>query len=339
MAKRYIILIIQLTIAGGCFAQDIHFSDFYSSTLNLNPATTGDFIGNYRYDAVYRWQYGTVTVPYQTFSISADVKNDASRRKALPLGYGVLINYDFTGDSRYTSYQFGIPVAYHYVFHKKRTKISYGLLPQLVFNQLDFSKLQFPDQFISDMYNQNVDTKDKIPHNKLSYFNLSTGINGTFITSKKSTLNLGFNLANITKPSLSFFSNSASRLDRRYSFMTKFQYRITATVDIVPTTIFQFQGALREYQFGGKGIVYLDNMTVPLVSFGAWYRSRQNDAIILHFGFNMDGYLVGFNYDINVSQLATASNGIGAFEVSILYIYNRSTMPHKFQAMKCPTHL
>jgi hypothetical protein len=83
----------------------------------------------------------------------------------------------------------------------------------------------------------------------------------------------------------------------------------------------------------------LDNFTVPSMSFGAWYRSRQNDAIILHVGFNLSGYLVGFNYDINISQLSAASNGIGAFEVSLVYIYNRSLMPHKFEAMKCPTHL
>ena len=80
MVKLVIIISFFLCMVVVSEAQDIHFSDFYSSTLNLNSATTGEFIGNYRYQGVYRWQYGTVTVPYQTFSISADVKNNASRR-------------------------------------------------------------------------------------------------------------------------------------------------------------------------------------------------------------------------------------------------------------------
>jgi len=320
-------------------AQDIHFSDFYSSPLNLNPAMTGEFPGNYRYNLNYRWQYGTVTVPYQTFSFSFDVKNNASRRKAPPIGYGFLFNYDFTGDSKYTSYQFGIPVSYYYMFPSKKTRLSFGILPQLIFNQIDFSNLEFPDQFIYDKFYKTSATKDKISNSNIHYLNLSSGINLTMLTSLKSTWDAGFNCANLTKPVLSFYNDKSSKLDRRFSITSKFRYRIIPTLDIVPNAIFQFQGKLREYQFGTKGIYYLDNITVPSLSFGAWYRSRNSDALILNLGFNINGYIVGFNYDINMSNLSTASNGIGAFEISIVYIYNRSLMPHKFQAMKCPTHL
>jgi len=339
MRKGLLTLISFIIFIAFSSAQDIHFSDFYSSPLNLNAALTGEFGGNYRYQANYRWQYGTVTVPYQTFSISADVKNNASRRKAPPIGYGFILNYDFTGDSKYTSYQFGIPIAYHYMFPSKKTRLSYGIIPQLIFNQIDFSSLQFPDQFIYDKFYQTSSTKDIIPHNKLSYINFSSGINATFITSNKSTLDIGFNVANITAPSLSFYTDNSSILDRRFSTMTKFRYRVMSTFDLVPSAIFQFQGKLREYQFGAKGIYYLDNMTVPSMNFGAWYRSRNSDALILNFGFNLRGYIIGLNYDINLSKLSTASDGIGAVELTLLYIYNRSLVPHKREAMKCPTHL
>jgi len=322
-----------------CSAQDIHFSDFYSSPLNLNPAMAGEFDGNYRYIGNYRWQYGTVTIPYQTFSISADVKNDASRKKALPIGFGMLINYDFTGDSRYTSYQFGIPISYHFMGQSKTWRISFGVLPQIIFNQIDFSRLEFPDQFINDMFYQNVKTKENATDQSIRYFNLTSGLNATFITSKKSALNIGFTGSNLTRPSLSFYNDNSSRLNRRYAAMTKFRYRIVPTIDLVPSAIFQFQGKLREFQFGTKAMYYIDNLTIPMVNCGAWFRSRDRDAIILNLGFLMNGYLVGFNYDINISKLKTASNGIGAFEISIQYIFNRSLMPHKFEAMKCPTHL
>jgi len=339
MRKVLLILVSIVTFIAIGTAQDIHFSDFYSSPLTLNSAMTGEFVGNYRYIANYRWQYGTVTVPYQTFSISADVKNNASRRKATPIGYGFILNYDFTGDSKYTSYQFGIPISYHYLFPSKKTRVSYGIIPQLIFNQISFSDLQFPDQFIYDKFYQSVSSKDKIPYNKLHYINLSSGLNFTFKTSLKSSWEIGGNIANITRPSLSFYNDNSSRLERRFSTMSRFQYRVTSTFDLVPNAIFQFQGKLREYQYGAKGIYYLDNITIPSMDFGAWYRSRNSDALILHMGFNLSGYLIGFNYDINLSKLSTASNGIGAVEFSLLYVYNRSLMPHKREAMKCPTHL
>jgi len=339
MIKKLLITLIILTFSAIGNAQDIHFSDFYSSPLNLNSAMTGEFAGNYRYIAIYRWQYGTISVPFQTFSISADIKNNASRRKAPPLGFGLLLNYDYTGDSKYTSYQFGIPVAFHYIFPSKKTRFSYGILPQFISNQINLADLQFPDQFIFDKFYQTSKTKEIIPSNKRRFFNLSSGINFTFLISTKSTFNIGFNAANLTNPSLSFFNDNSSKIDRRYSIMSQFRYRVISTLDLEPNAIFQFQGKLREYQFGPIAMYYIDNITIPMVQCGAWFRSRDKDALILNLGFNIRGYIIGLNYDINLSKLSTASNGIGAFEVSLKYIYNKSLMPHKFEAMKCPTHL
>ena len=339
MRNKFTIILLLQILPVVVWAQDIHFSDFYSSPLNLNSATTGEFVGNKRFQANYRWQYGTVTVPYQTVSMAVDVKNNASKRKALPIGYGVLFNYDFTGDSKYTSFQFGIPLAYHYLFRSKKTRFSFGILPQIVFNQIDVANLQFPDQFITDKFYQSIKTKEMVPQNSLKYFNLSSGINTTYLLTKKSTLNVGFNIANLTKPSVSFLKNGGSVVNRKYSIMSRYRYRITPTIDFVPSTLFQFQGTLREFQYGAIAIQYLNNMNIPSMHYGAWYRSRENDAFILHFGLNIHGYLLGFNYDINLSKLSTASNGVGAFEISLEYIYNRSLIPHKFEAMKCPTHL
>ena len=50
-------------------AQDIHFSQFYFSPLNLNPAATGIFDGDYRIAGNHRQQWRSVTTPYTTFGI------------------------------------------------------------------------------------------------------------------------------------------------------------------------------------------------------------------------------------------------------------------------------
>ena len=57
------------------FSQDIHYSQFYSSPLTLNPALTGVNDCTYRIAAMYRNQWQSVTDPYQTPSISFDINN------------------------------------------------------------------------------------------------------------------------------------------------------------------------------------------------------------------------------------------------------------------------
>ena len=53
-------------------AQDIHFSQFFASPVLVNPANTGNFNGVARLGLNYRDQWGSVSVPYQTFSTYAD---------------------------------------------------------------------------------------------------------------------------------------------------------------------------------------------------------------------------------------------------------------------------
>ncbi len=47
-------------------SQDIHFSQFFEAPLLRNPALAGLFTGDLRIQAVYRTQWQSVSVPYQT---------------------------------------------------------------------------------------------------------------------------------------------------------------------------------------------------------------------------------------------------------------------------------
>lgn len=62
-----------MLIASYVHAQDIHFSQYYSAPLTINPALTGGFAGDYRAGVNYRSQWVSVTVPYRTFDIYGDL--------------------------------------------------------------------------------------------------------------------------------------------------------------------------------------------------------------------------------------------------------------------------
>ena len=54
------------------FGQELHFSQFHESPLNLNPANTGHFIGDWRISNNYRRQWSPLGDPFVTASIAYD---------------------------------------------------------------------------------------------------------------------------------------------------------------------------------------------------------------------------------------------------------------------------
>src|SRR5437868_13426390 len=89
-------LFILLTISSKGISQDIHFSQFFETPLLRNPALAGIFTGDLRVQAVYRTQWSSVTVPYQTGSLNAEYKLPmGSSNDFLSIGGQVL--YDKAG--------------------------------------------------------------------------------------------------------------------------------------------------------------------------------------------------------------------------------------------------
>ena len=92
-------------------AQDIHFSQFFSSPLTLNPALTGAFNGNIRGILNYRNQWNSFA-PFNTFATSVDANFGSSFLKNDIMGIGVNAFSDVAGDTRYSSTQVNLTFAY-----------------------------------------------------------------------------------------------------------------------------------------------------------------------------------------------------------------------------------
>jgi type IX secretion system PorP/SprF family membrane protein len=115
--NHFITLLFVTVIAFSSEAQDIHFSQFYNSPSSLNPATTGNFRGDYRAAFIYRRQWQAVvdinddgddqyfasaverekiieTKPFTTFNLSIDLPFYLGDHK---FGGGVKIYSDESG--------------------------------------------------------------------------------------------------------------------------------------------------------------------------------------------------------------------------------------------------
>ena len=86
--------------------QDIHFSQYNGSLLNASPAFTGFFDGDYRVNAIYRSQWNTVPVKYNTFSCAGDMRVYPKKLINDCIGLGLIINSDKAGYANYKTNQF-----------------------------------------------------------------------------------------------------------------------------------------------------------------------------------------------------------------------------------------
>src|SRR5579862_4264405 len=71
---KFVLYFAILGIAGPCFTQDLHFSQFFEAPLLRNPSLAGIFTGDYRVQGVYRDQWNSVTDGYRTGSFNAEYK-------------------------------------------------------------------------------------------------------------------------------------------------------------------------------------------------------------------------------------------------------------------------
>ena len=77
MKKLYSLVFAVAMVPGflkTCYSQDFTFSQFYEQPLLRNPALAGIFTGDLRVSMAYRDQWGSITVPFRTSSLSIEHK-------------------------------------------------------------------------------------------------------------------------------------------------------------------------------------------------------------------------------------------------------------------------
>ena len=101
----------------------------------------------------------------------------------------------------------------------------------------------------------------------------------------------------------------------------------------MPVLLLQMQGEHREFVYGTDFKWYLMEGGHHEVSLRAGVAFRQADALIANLLVEYDAFLFNFCYDANISGLATASHGIGAFELGLVYRLSKGSK--KTKALKC----
>lgn len=329
--KNYILSIFAVLMCAGVSAQDIHFSQFYMSPLNLNPALTGVMNCNTRFVANYRNQWASAlgANAYNTYSASYDQKVPVGRSDYF--GIGASFFGDVAGASRFGTQHGGLSLSYSKKMGGYRKKSHYlviGAEAALANRGIRQDNLQWGSQHDGNGgFDASLPTNENIDRYNFLWGDISAGILWFSVLDKNTNFYIGGAFHHLNQPNQSFYPGSFEPLDGRFTFHAGGQVLIRNRISLLPNVVAMFQGPHREFNLGSSLRFAMGNRASDQSwQAGAWARvGRQQDggvhvdAIVLATRFDYEEYGLGFSYDINVSSLSAATRGNGAFEFSLVY--------------------
>jgi len=334
--KKYCIIILGFFVTNFTFGQDIHFSQFDKSPLQLNPALTGNYNGDWRFSANQRSQWRSVSRSFNTVQFS--VEN--SEERLMPnLYHGFNYMNDVAGDGNYRTHELNISNAYKLFLNQDSSKtLTAGIQIGINNKSIDFNAFKYDLQFNGYKYDKNLPNNENFIEDRYTNFNLGLGLFYVQKLKSKGIIETGASVFNLVSQNHSFFGNKSIIRDRRFVVHGRLTYPIKRDWDIMPGFLFQTQGVYRELNLGSN-IRYIQNdkkgeYVAPYA--GIWFRTK--DAINLVAGLYYNNWIAGVSYDINISELSPASHVRGGLEFSFQYIL-KFFKPKQAQYRICPNYL
>ena len=331
------VVVFVIANAQNSYAQDFHYSQFMYSPGNLGPGYIGTMSGDLRIAANHRRQWASVTVPYQTFSIGADQKLETYTSQLKNWSAGILINHDKAGDGALSILNASLAAAYKLSLDKDSIySLSGGISLGYSQKSIDFNKLTFDNQFDGDIYVPGSATGENPDNTKLSNIDIGTGIS-LLKSGPKYNLNLGMQLRHLNRPDQNMYNGEAVPQSIFSQYFAQVFYPLNNNLVLQPAVQYSKQSKFTEFVIGSEMKLILKNETTSRYALTGGIFLRNKDAIIPSVAVDYNKFRIGFSYDINISNLKTASNGKGGPEISLIYqsMKIKSKTQHK---IVCPIY-
>lgn len=302
--------------------QDIHFSQFFETPLLRNPALAGIFNGDVRVQAVYRTQWNSVTVPYQTGSFNGEYKLPVGKGDDF-LTVGGQVLYDKAGTVALTASHILPTVNYHKSLSTERNMyFSLGFMGGLVQRKFDRSKMTTNSQFNGINYDPAAADGETFANTGYTYMDGSVGMSFNSQVGENADNNLYFGVAyhHFNKaPKISFYGNPEKEMIPKQVVSAGFRMGISEYAFVTMQADYSKQGPHSELIAGALYSFKLDDPDEPMYVFHAGAFLRWKDALIPVIKLEKKPLSIAVSYDANVSQLKSASRGQGGFELSLSY--------------------
>ena len=313
--------------------QDIHFSQFYMSPLNLNPALTGVMNCNIRLVGNYRNQWASVLKAnaYNTYSVSYDQRIPVGRYDYF--GVGGTFWGDRAGETAFSTLSGRLSGSYSKKMGGYRSKKQYLVIGAdigIAQRSIDFLKARWPSQHDGDGgFNPTAPSMEtNLDRDNFLFADVGAGALWFSTIDANNNYYFGGAYQHLNRANQSFYSDEFEALYSKFTFHAGGEFLLSDRLGLVPGIVLLKQGPSFETNFGTsfKFLLGGNKRYYQAFQIGAWFRlsnhyakSTTGDALILSTRFDYETFAIGFSYDINVSSLKTASNGNGAFEFALTY--------------------
>ena len=314
---------------------DIHFSQFYAAPLTLNPAMTGVMNCQQRIGLNYRNQWASVLrdKAYQTVNAEFDGKATVGRYDYF--GYGVDLFTDQAGSLNFRQSDVAASFSYAKRMSGYRSRASYlvaGARIGLDNHAVNVQDAHWGSQNNNGVFDGNINSGEtSFGRDSYLFLDVSAGLMWFTVIDENTNYFFGAAYDHLNRPNVSFTGGTTAvskPLDSKITLHAGGEFRTNDRISLLPGIVTFIQGKAMEIN-GGTSVRFLmgsSKRSTEALQFGGWVRLVNNnnsgigtDAIILSTRFDYNNTSIGFSYDINTSQLKTASNGNGGFEFSLIY--------------------
>jgi len=323
MKKLLIVLIVASCLQTN--AQDVHFSQYFTSPMTLNPASTGLVACDWRVASNFRSQWGSVNaVPYQTGTISFDIATLKGKMNGNSIGVGILGVYDQSGTGSLKNITTGLSLAYHKTIGSDEEKprfLSIGVQGYLVQKSIDFTKLRFETQYEPTTGGTPYPSNENFTNADLTYPDFNAGIMYSGYVNERANIYCGLSYYHITQP-VETFLNGNHKINSRITATLGGSFQMNENMMLYASSSYQQQGKAYELLIGSAvGFIlnplHEEDVKNNVFYLGTWY--RYGDALAPYIGFEWGKTKLGLSYDVNLSGFTPATKSQGAIEISLIY--------------------
>jgi type IX secretion system PorP/SprF family membrane protein len=329
--KKLPALLFAIFVITAAHAQDPSFSQVYVNRIYLNPAFAGVNEG-LRLSMSHRSQWPYVPSQLITSSFTAEM-----RALAISGGLGFMASQDMAGEGFLKTTTMGGIYSYKLTVSPRKFDIYSGIMVNVISRTIDWSKLEFADQFDAVFGKVQPTSAIVPPYASKTYFDFDWGIMGRFRTRLKNKdiyNSLGLAIHHLTQPDESM-TGFVFPLQRKFSFHAASMIPLGGKLKrksenyVSPWVSFETQGKF------STTIAGFMMVKAPLTG-GVFYRNRNSlldgkntGAVILHLGYagtfqDAFSFQAAYSYDLVTAGLSGLS--YGAHEVSLILYFDSARL-------------
>ncbi|SMO37605.1 type IX secretion system membrane protein, PorP/SprF family [Saccharicrinis carchari] len=324
-----VIMMLSIAVQG----QSLHYSQFFSSPLHLNPALTGVIDSHWRFTNNIRTQGMYFGDPLNTTSVSYDQSVNLYKTK---LGLGVLYSYDnAAGPSLPTHkiYASGSSM----VQVSERSYIGAGLQVGWVMRSLQYGNFSFPEQYDRETggFNSLLPTSENFLREFANYPDVNLGALWNY-QGEGYLLSTGLAMYHVNGAK-DYFLNDNKPLRVRSNWHGSIKVKLNEQLYLLPQSYYTFHNKASEFLIGSNVGMNLKsvNQDFRSISAGIYIRDgikREFESMIFLLGLNYRNWTAISSFDVDISGLKTTNIFTNAFELTLIYqrplaLLKKTTIP------------